>query len=173
MKTLNILFLSVLCLLLTACRVSRQVAKTTETVSKQITENKISYRDTVLYTPKTVTSLKLPFSDLKKCPESLFNQDLNTLKKEVKPQIYTQKNGNATAKIKIEHDTITVTAECDSIALAAKIRSEFNNQYSDSNQTTDSNFQEKEIINWWKIAGYIILAFIAGFVTKSLIKISI
>ncbi len=168
MKTFRIHFLLVICFFLMACRTSRQVIKNTETKTDQVIESKTTYKDTVFYTQKVETSLKLPISDLKKCPEGDFKSPLNDVSK---PKIWTQKNGNAKATIKIVHDTLTVTAECDSIALAAKIRSEFLKNVLKVEKESDQLTEEKTKTNYWMIAGLIVIAFVAGIVTKSLIKI--
>lgn len=166
MKIFKILFLPLLCLLLTACRTSRQVVKNNKTKTNQVTEIKTTYRDTVFYTQKATTSLKLPISDFKKCPETLFNQPLNGFSK---PQIWTQKNGNAKATVKVIHDSIYFSAECDSIALAAKIRADYLSRLSESEINNDQSTEEKSTVNWWMVAGLIAIAFIAGFITNSLI----
>lgn len=175
MKTFNIhfLFLLVICLLLTACRANRQVVKTTDNTTTQIKESKISYKDTVFFTPKTQTSLTLPLSVLGKCPDLPINQGLNSVLNTDKPKIWTQKNGNAKATVKVLHDSIFIKAECDSLALSAKIKKVFEKDY--QNQVTQRNQLVEEITktNWWMIAGLIVIAFICGFFTNSLIKILI
>ncbi|MBL7879170.1 MAG: hypothetical protein JNN23_04820 [Chryseobacterium gambrini] len=167
MQTFKKLFLllPIFCLPLTACRVSRQVVKDKETVKKEVSERIVKYRDTLLFTPKVQTSLKLPISDLKKCPESGFK---DVLKDSETSRIYTQKNGNAKATVSIKHDTITVTAECDSITLKAKIMSEFQNQYSESAERNSELIEKNTRANWWMIAGLICIALIAGIVIGKL-----
>ena len=170
----TIILLSSSCLFLTACRTTRQVVKTTERTQKEVSESKVSYRDTILYTQKAQTSLKLPVSDLKKCPEELFKQNLNGFKEPFKqPQVYTQKNGNAKATVRIERDTVTVTAECDSIALRAQIKSEFENKERFDSSLESQSEKEKSRNNFLMIAGLCVVFFFAGFIVKSLIKISI
>lgn len=170
MKTFKILFLPAICLFLTACRTSRQVVKNTESKDLQVTEIKTSYRDTVFYTKKAETSLKIPISDLGKCSdEKLFKYSLNSFK----PQVFTQKNGNAKATVKILRDSIFVTAQCDSLALDAKIKKEYFNRYKERDKINNEFVEKSTNINWLLIAGLMAVAFIAGFVTNSLIKISI
>ena len=166
MKTFKIFLLPVLCLFLTACRTSRQVVKNNETKTNQVTEIKTTYRDTVFYTKKAETSLKIPVSELKKCPETVLKHSLNSVSK---PKIWTQKNGNAKAIIEVLHDTVTVTAECDSIALEAKIRAEYLSRITESEKNSDQLTKEKTDVNGWMIAGLIGIAFITGIVTRSLI----
>ncbi len=159
------LLLPIFCLPLTACRVSRQVVKDNETVKKEVSERIVKYRDTVLFTPKVQTSLKLPISDLKKCPETGFK---DVLKDTEKTRTYTQKNGNAKATISIKHDTVTVTAECDSLALAAKIRSEYEGRFNDSVKINSELVEKNTRANWWMITGLICIALIAGIVIGKL-----
>lgn len=163
MKTYKILFLAALCLFLTSCRTSRQVVKNTESKDHQITEIKTTYQDTVFYTQKAETSLKIPIS------EKLFKNSLNSFK----PQVFTQKNGNAKATVKILKDTILVTAQCDSLALEAKIRQEYFSKIKERDNTSNESTKEKQKLNWQLMIALFIIAFIAGFVTKALIKISI
>lgn len=172
MKTFNklILFLPALCLLLTACRTSRQVVKSSEVKTNEVTESRVTYTDTVFYTKKAETSLTLPISELKKFSETDFKTLLNT---DSKPKSYTQKNGNATATIKVFRDTITVTAECDSIALEAKMKNKYFNRYLEDVKINDKFVEEQTKLNWQLIIALVVIAFVAGFVTKSLIKISI
>lgn len=171
MKIFKILFLPVLfCFLLTACRTNRQVVKTNETKINEVTAEKTTYRDTVFYTQKTEASIKLPTSEVRKCVETPFNKSLNDVSK---PKIWTQKNGNAKATIKILHDTLTLTAECDSIALEAKIKKEYFSRYLENVKTNVEFVEQTTKLNWQLLITLIIIAFIAGFVTKSLIKISI
>lgn len=170
----TILLLSSFCLFSTACRTTRQVVKTTDTVQKEISESKVSYRDTILYTQKAQTSLKLPLSDFKKCTEEFFKQPLKGFTEPFKQaQVYTQKNGNAKATVRIEHDTVTVTAECDSIALRAQIRTELNNKFNSEKASYINELKEKVKTDWWSIIALCVIFFIAGFIVKSLIKISI
>lgn len=165
MKTIIKLFLPVLCLLLTACRTSRQVVKNSESSDIKTTELKVTYRDTVFYTSPVETSLKLPVSVLNNCPDPVFKNNA--------PQVWTQKNGNAKATVKLLRDTITLTAECDSIALAAKIRSKYLGMYQERMNVEKEQVKETLKLNWWLMISLVAIAFIAGFITKMLIKISI
>jgi len=175
MKTFktHFLFLLTICLILTACRTTRQVVKKSESITNQVTESKVTYKDTILYTPKTEANMKIPLSEFTLIqPEILqpgFKADLKAFET---PKIWTQKNGNAKATLKIVHDSVFIKAECDSLALEAKIRQEYINRYAESIKI-NSDFVEKQTrLNWMTIIACVIIAFIAGFVTKSLIKIS-
>lgn len=113
-KTIVLVFVCLLCFL-TSCRAIRQESQKNTSTSESYFQQKETFRDTVLFAPKSETSLKIPVSEL------VFKQGLNDI---LKPKILTQKNGNATAKISIIKDTVTVTATCDSLAIVAKIKKE-------------------------------------------------
>ena len=132
-KTIVLVFVC-LCCFLTSCRTSRQESQKNTSTSESLIVQKESYRDTVLFTPKAETSLKIPVTEL------VFKQGL---KNGSKPKTFTQKNGNATADVKIRHDTITVTATCDSIALRAKIKQELNKEISATARSDTQNSTKK------------------------------
>ncbi|WP_395075392.1 hypothetical protein [Flavobacterium sp.] len=113
-------------------------------------EKVVTYKDTIVVAPKSETSLKIPINDL------VFKDNLNTVST---PRIYTQKNGNATAKIKIVHDTITVTATCDSLAIVAKIKSQLYKQTNSSKLNNQENTKQKSGFSFWDL----IIAFTLGF----------
>ena len=163
-------YLFVLCLFLTACRTQRQVVQNQKTEVEKVTENKVSYKDTVFYTQKAETALKLPISEFSKCPETGFKTNL---KSSSTPKIWTQKNGNATATIKVLHDTVMVIAKCDSLALSAKIKQEYFNQYLKDVKLNETYVEKLTQYNWFSLIAWVVVAFVAGFITKSLIKISI
>ncbi|BFO64121.1 hypothetical protein [Chryseobacterium sp. KCF3-3] len=175
MKTFktHFLFLLAICLILTACRTSRQVVKKSESITNQVTESKVTYKDTILYTPKTEASMKIPLSEFTLIQPGIlqpgFKADLKAFEK---PKIWTQKNGNAKATLKIVHDSVFIQAECDSLALEAKIRQEYMNRYLENTQINDQLIEKQTQLNWMAIIACVIIAFIAGLVTKSLIKIS-
>jgi hypothetical protein len=132
-KTILLLLVFVVCsCLLTSCRATRQEIQKTETQTQVTSEKLVTYKDTTVFAPKAETSLKISLAEL------AFKPYLN---KDLKPKVYTQKNAQATVKIKVVHDTIQVTATCDSLAIVAKIKREFENQSKaiynqDSNQKT-------------------------------------
>ncbi len=149
------------CCFLTSCRSTKQRQETQkiEITSEQTTEHIVSYKDTTLFAPKAETSFKIPLSQLD------FKPDLNGNKK---PVYYSQKNGQATAKIKIEHDTIYVTGTCDSLAIVAKIKKELQKQNSNNSNKSSSDVLEK------KTTGYtfwdLLVAFVLGFAACFLLK---
>lgn len=153
------LFLVLFCsCFLISCRVTRQEVKKTETQNQTTSEKVVSYKDTIVVAPKSETSLKIAVAEI------AFKPGLNTISK---PRIYTQKNGNATAKIKIVHDTITVTATCDSLAIVAKIKSELLKEAIISS-TNDSELSEaNKGFTFWDL----ITAFILGFGVCSILKL--
>ena len=118
----------------------------------------MSYKDTIVIAPKSETSLKIPVSEL------VFKEDLKAISK---PKYFTQKNGNATAKIKIVHDTITVTATCDSLAIVAKIKSELLKQTSNSKTNDSNSTKQKSGFSFWNL----IIAFILGIIVCYILKL--
>lgn len=157
-KTITSLF--IICLALSSCRSVRQVTQTKETVSENSKIKVINYRDTVLFTPKSATGLSLPLTAFSKCNEIPFKDSLKGAIPEKKPKVWSQQNGNAKVKVEYIHDTIKVTAECDSIALSAKIKQELQSEYNSKN--AQNSLQEQ------KTTGYtfyhLIIAFAIGFV---------
>jgi hypothetical protein len=148
LKFLLICFVVVFCFL-TSCRTAvRQETQKSETKSESVSEKVISYQDTLIYAPKAETSLKIPISEL------VFKSNL---KGNSKPQFYTQRNGQAKAKITIQHDTITVTASCDSLAIVAKIKKELQREINNQSQA-DSNIQAKK-------SGYSLFDVLVSFLT--------
>ncbi|MRX70271.1 hypothetical protein GJU42_20035 [Flavobacterium resistens] len=118
-KTILLITLVCFCFL-TSCRSKRQETQKVETTIETNHEKIVTYKDTILFTPKSETSLKIASSEL------VFKPRLNKVEK---PKIFTQKNGNATAKVEILPDHISVTATCDSLAIVAKIKNQFEKEY--------------------------------------------
>lgn len=168
MKAFNLLILSILALIFTSCRSVRQESKNSETITEITTETKTSYRDTVFYTPKSETSIKVPISAIL---EKSFNNDLKDFERAFKPQVFSQKNGNATARIRIEKDTIKVEAECDSIAMKAQIRKDVEKQYQSTQKKQENQKQEKTGFTIWDILSWCGVAISAGFALGKIIKI--
>lgn len=155
-KILGLVMVGFLFCFLASCRAKRQDVQKTEK-TETFKEYKEFFRDTTIYTPKTETSLKLPVSMLTspQTPNS-------------KPQIYTQRNGNATARIEIRTDTVTVTATCDSLALRAQIKRELTRE-----ATARSDVERTESHSgytlWQVITGFLI-GFVLGAVITFIIK---
>ena len=144
------------CCLLIACRSSRQVVQESQTTS--IKETKESYRDTTLFAPKAQTSLKIPVSELG------FKADLKGISKPFK---YEQKNGQATVKIKVVHDTIYATATCDSLAIVAKVKRELVRDYYKDNHQKSEEVKKSLGFTFWNL----LFAFFCGFATCYVLKI--
>ena len=137
-----------------SCRVTRQEVKKTETQEVITSEKVVSYKDTIVVAPMSETSLKIPINDL------VFKDNLKPSRSlGTKPRIYTQKNGNATAKIKIVHDTITVTATCDSLSIVAKIKSELRKESNVSKTNDSETLKQTKGFSFWNL----IIAFALGF----------
>ncbi|MDX6187986.1 hypothetical protein SGQ83_01375 [Flavobacterium sp. Fl-318] len=129
-----VLVLVCLCCFLASCRSTRQDSQNKISTTESSILQKETYRDTVLFTPKTETSLKIPVTEL------VFKSGLNGISK---PKKFTQKNGNATAKIRIEHDTVTITATCDSLAIVARIKQELQREITTTARSDTQNNTKK------------------------------
>jgi len=116
-KKLFMLFaVSLVVVCLSSCRVQRQEIQKSVTDTELKTEIKETYRDTTLYTPKSETTLTIPIEEFR-----AFKQGLNGVSK---TKVFTQRNGNATAKVTLSPEGVNVTSTCDSLAIVAKIKSE-------------------------------------------------
>jgi hypothetical protein len=158
LKHLCLLISLLTAVFLTSCRSSkqRQEIQKTEIASEVLKESKVSYKDTTLFAPEAKTGFKVPMSQLG------FKDSLNAFKK---PIYYTQKNGQATAKLKIVHDTLYVEATCDSVALRAQIKSELEKELSNNSTNTSLETEEttKTGYTLFDVLLYTFLGFIAGF----------
>lgn len=155
-KTLLLLVFVFSCLL-SSCRATRQEIQKTETTTQVTSEKLVTYKDTTVFAPKAETNLKIPLSEL------VFKNPLNA---DSKPIIYTQKNGQANVKLKIVHDTIQVTATCDSLAIVAKIKSEFQKQTENTNNHNNKEIIKQKGFTFWNI----LIAFLCGFALCYLLK---
>jgi hypothetical protein len=156
-KKISLLLVLFCSCFLISCRTTRQEVKKTETQNQTTSEKVVSYKDTIVVAPKSETSLKIAVA------EFAFKPGLNM---NSKPRVYTQKNGNATARIKIVHDTITVTATCDSLAIVAKIKSELLKE-SNSSKTNDSeNIKQTKGFSFWNLITAFALGFGVCFILK-------
>lgn len=142
--------------LLTSCRTSRQVVDFKKEV--QI-EKVVEYRDTIIYTTPSTTSLNFKLNDF----ENLFKTNLN---EGSSPLILRNQNGNANVKIKVIRDSVFVTATCDSLAIVAKIKSEFEKQL--FNQELNST-KKAGGISFLTVLFLIVIAAAAGYLYKTFI----
>ncbi|MCT2563952.1 hypothetical protein [Chryseobacterium herbae] len=163
----TLLLVSSVFLVLESCRTVRQVSQTKETLSESSTIKKTSYKDTVFYTEKATATLRIPIKDFD-FPDTRLNSVSTTLKSNLKPIIYEKKTGNAT--VKVVHDSLYfyATAECDSLALKAKIRQEFESYYKNIATAESKEEKEKQKANYWMWGSLIVIAFIAGFITSKI-----
>lgn len=159
-----LLCLTFACCFLISCRsTQRQETQKIEIKSDSVSEKVVTYKDSTLYAPKAETTIKIPVKYLD------FKEDLNGNKK---PIYYTQKNGQATATFRAENDTIYLSATCDSLAIVAKIKSEFQKQTSNKSK---SDLQKSEVniksgYSLLEVSVYAIVAFAIGFVLCFLLK---
>ncbi|UDQ54998.1 hypothetical protein LJF28_04850 [Chryseobacterium indologenes] len=163
----NLLLVSSVFLVLESCRTVRQVSQTRETVSESSTIKKTSYKDTVFYTEKATASLKIPIKSFD-FPGSGLNGVSTPLKSNLKPTVYEQKNGNAT--VRIVHDSLYfyAYAECDSLALKAKIREQFESERKADSLREEKEQSERQKANLWMWLSLIAVAFIAGVVISKI-----
>ena len=161
-KKMLLLLVFVLSCLLSSCRATRQEIQKTETTTQVTSEKLVTYKDTTVFVPKAETTLKIPLSEL------VFKNPLNASRSVgTKPIIYTQKNGQANVKLKIVHDTIQVTATCDSLAIVAKIKSEFEKQTENTNTNNNAATIKKRGFTFWNI----LIAFLCGFALCYVLKL--
>ena len=151
-KTLLIL-VGFICLL-SSCRTTRQEIQKTETQTQVTSEIRVTYKDTTVFAPKAETKLQIPLSEL------IFK---NTLNGNLKPIIYTQKNGQAKVKLKIIHDTIVVSATCDSLAIVAKIKQEFQKEASKISSDKSNAVSTKSGYTFWDLLINRLVFFAIGF----------
>lgn len=146
-KLLLVCFIVVFCFL-SSCRSKRQETQKVTSTTETNIQQKETYRDTTLFTPKVETSLQIPVSEL------VFKKGLNDVSK---PKTFVQKNGNATAKVEISRHYLIVTATCDSIALRAKIKQELLREIkatarSDTqNNKKDTGYSLLDVVKWFLI----------------------
>ncbi|MFC4164004.1 hypothetical protein ACFOWU_10080 [Epilithonimonas zeae] len=155
-------------LVLSACRTNRQVTQTSEIVTGTSSVKITKYRDTILFTPKASTSLQIPLNAISKCEDGdVITRMSNTM---------IQKNGNAKVVLKILHDTIRVSAECDSLALTANIRQDFESQKTDTkinnkNVTTDTGYTFWDLVKAFGLG--ILVCFIILLIIKFFLNVTI
>ncbi|MBD3748514.1 MAG: hypothetical protein IE931_03365 [Sphingobacteriales bacterium] len=107
MKKLPIFLLLMALLAIASCKCKQPVItqqKVTDTVTKTIV-----IRDTVLIAPKAQTQIKIPVKAL--ATGKGFNQ--------------TSKSGQANLNIKRENDNLVIDCLCDTLAIKAQLRNEF------------------------------------------------
>lgn len=155
-KTILLITLVCFCFL-TSCRSKRQETQKVETTIQTDREKIVHYKDTILFTPKSETSLKIPVKDV------VFKPHLNAVQT---TKTYTQTNGNATAKIQIVRDTILVSATCDSLAIVAKIKREFEREYQLKQKADEAIKETDSGFSFWNL----LIAFIFGFFLAYLLK---
>ncbi len=115
------------------------------------------YKDTTVYAPRAETELRIPLSDL---------VAKSQLKTEQQPIFYVQKNAQAKVKLRIVHDTISITATCDSLAIIARIKNEFKKE---STTNSKSNTIESKQKTGYSFI-HLLIAFLLGFAFCYIIK---
>lgn len=152
MKSILRLFLVVFCFALVACSGSKQVVQS-ESNKEVLKEHKIFYKDTLILTPSSLAEIKIPAKELE----------------DRTPRTYHTQNGNASADVQILHDTIKVTAKCDSLAIRAQIKQELIRE--SEKQSTDNSVQEHTGVSRFTLYLYAFIGFVVGIVAGVIIKI--
>lgn len=155
-------------LVLGSCVSKKQVTQSTESVKENTGMVTEKYRDTIFHTQKISTTFGIPIPTFAKCADGSTPVSNNT---SAQPKVYSQKNGNATAKVKIVHDSIYITAECDSLALRAQIKSEFEGQYQKESLKENTDTKKKTGTGFFGGLAQILIALAVGFVLGKLIRI--
>jgi hypothetical protein len=145
---------------LCACSSKKQVAQ--HRVDRTEKEHIISYRDTTFVVPKKMAKLELAIDELRKSPE---RQEKPASKG---PRVYESRNDNATARLILDGDSLRVEAECDSIALRAKIKNELirENTFRKDTRTEETHTGVSGFEHWVSI----IVAFAIGIVVGAIAK---
>jgi hypothetical protein len=141
---------------LTSCRTSRQETQKSTATSESFITHKETFRDTLLFAPKSETSLRIPIAEI------AFKRGLNSISK---PKTFTQKNGNATAKIRIEHDTVFVTATCDSLAIIAKIKEQLRTEVKATARSDVENSKTRTGYSFF----HVLLTFLLGLIVGAIV----
>ena len=157
---LCILFVFLNCFLI-SCRATRQDVQKIEDSNDTIKSKVVSYKDTLIIAPKSETSIKMPIS------ETVIKPGLNGVSI---PKVFSQKNGNATLKIRVVHDTISADCDCDTIAIKAKIKFQLEKEKikSESNKIDSSKISTGYTL--FTVIIDILIAFIAGMVVCWILK---
>jgi hypothetical protein len=150
-------------LFLSSCRAKRQEVQNTSTNTELTTTAKETYRDTIIWAPKSETTLQIPLEDL-----SPFKNGLNGVSK---PKIFTQKSGNATAKVTVSPQGLTVHTTCDSLAIAAKIKAELLRVSKTEQTKEDTNIKKSTGYTFVHVVGYFLLGVVIGALAGRFIKL--
>ena len=139
-KILTLVILFFVYLSLTSCRSVRQERQSSEEKTEIITEKTTTYRDTVFHTKPAEASLRLPLSSFK------------------------------TKETDFKGDTVYISAHCDSLAIEAKIRADFESRYINTSKKEETDIKKKSGISIFTILSLIGIALIAGFIAGIIIK---
>lgn len=156
MKGLKHILIISLSLLLGACGTTKKISETTNTTNTTL-EHFVTYKDTVFTVPKAKSQLKIPLIELINKPQS-------------KPFKIQQKNGRSSATAQVVKDTLFVTSDCDSIAIAAKIKQELIKQNTVNSSQTKTEIKTETGYSLFKVIGYVFIAFALGFIAGYFIK---
>lgn len=159
MKKLILLLL--LSFLIFSCKSKKAVheKKVTTVTNKELV---VTYKDTTIYVPKVSTTLSVPLSEF---------TNVNINDKVLKPKLFSNNNGRAKVSLEIKNNEVIATADCDSLALRAQIKSELRKEFSDKYEKDMSKVIKQNGVPFvsFLLFSIMILSFglVAGFLIKT------
>jgi|GEM_PF-2788238 len=141
----------------------------------------ITYHDTVLTAPRREVSLQLPLkvfkAPLNDCPKKVLirkdkrdkpivytqcSSDTSTGSVTDKPMVYTQRNGHAQVRVQVQHDTLRVTAVCDTLKIKAQMKRILEKEWRSREHTQAEKNDRTRGIGLFLVILYVLIAFILG-----------
>ena len=168
-------------IMLSSCAVSKRHGL--EKHEKQESEHTrlITYHDTVLTAPRREVSLQLPLkvfkTPLNDCPKKILirkdkrdkpmvytqcSSDTSTGSVTDKPIVYTQRNGHAQVRVQVQHDTLRVTAVCDTLKIKAQMKRILEKEWRSRERTQAEKNDRTRGIGLFFVILYVLTAFILG-----------
>lgn len=145
----------VLIFLFIGCTSTKKVVEQSDK-KEVVKEHIVSFKDTTFVTPRATSIIRVPFEKIVKQYDTVFV-----------PQVIKQTNGNATAKLIIKRDTILVTADCDTIALTAKIKKEVVKNYERASSVKNEKITKSRGFSIWQYISAIAVSFLLGYIIRS------
>ena len=149
-------------IMLSSCAVSKRHGLETHEKQEREHTRLITYHDTVLTAPRREVSLQLPLkvfkTPLNDCPKKvLIRKD-----KRDKPIVYTQRNGHAQVRVQVQHDTLRVTAVCDTLKIKAQMKRILEKEWRSRERTQAEKNERTRGIGLFLVILYVLIAFILG-----------
>jgi len=156
----KIILLLLLSFLTFSCKSTKAVhEKEVTTVTNK--ELVVTYKDTTIYVPKVSTSLSVPLSEF---------TNVNINDKVLEPKLFSNNNGRAKVNLEIKDNEVIVTADCDSLAIRAQIRSELRKEYSDKYLKDFEEIKKTRGVSFITMVLYLIMTLSFGLIAGYLIK---